>query len=212
MENNIPANPYLKYGMAQLNQNNENPIQGKTAGVKKIKKHLIKVDMTPMVDLGFLLITFFIYTTTMGNPTVMKLIMPVNEPDVIPINIKNSGAMTILIGKDNRLYYYMGKLEKNASNFLAADFNMIRKIILNKKKEVMQNHIHEKTCNNINKDNKGTTACLDRDLFIMIKPNENANYKSIVDILDEMTINQIKRYALIDIEKSENELLNKSRS
>src|SRR5512133_3530913 len=90
----------------------------KTRGVKKAKKLSTRVDMTPMVDLGFLLITFFIFTTTMSTPSTMKLFMPKDEKDPKNLTeIKESGALTIMLGKDNGLYYYEGFLKDDGSNF-----------------------------------------------------------------------------------------------
>ena len=81
----------------------------KGPGVKKAKKMSTKVDMTPMVDLGFLLITFFIFTTTMAQPTAMNLFMPkdVDKPED-QNKVKESGAFTILLGKQDIVYFYEG--------------------------------------------------------------------------------------------------------
>jgi biopolymer transport protein ExbD len=109
----------------------------KGPGVKKAKKLSTRVDMTPMVDLGFLLITFFIFTTTMTTPTTLDLNMPKDIKD--PKNqteAKESGVLTVMLGKGDKVYYYEGKLVVDASgnNFKATDFKGIRDIIINKKK------------------------------------------------------------------------------
>ena len=89
----------------------------KGPGVKKAKKLSTRVDMTPMVDLGFLLITFFIFTATMSSPTTMDLAMPKETEDKEKqTEVKQSGALTIMLGKDNKVYYYEGELtQENAS-------------------------------------------------------------------------------------------------
>src|SRR5688572_32950176 len=88
----------------------------KVAGVKKAKKLSTRVDMTPMVDLGFLLITFFIFTATMNEPTTMDLNMPkdTDKEDEVT-KAKQSGALTVMLGKNDQVYYYEGELEPTRS-------------------------------------------------------------------------------------------------
>lgn len=170
----------------------------KGPGVKKAKKLSTRVDMTPMVDLGFLLITFFIFTTTMSTPSTMKLIMPKDEDKPEDqTEIKESGALTIMLGGNNGLYFYEGQLKEDASNFKSSTYKEIRDVIINKKKEVME---HGRTLG-YPKDT------LDKDFVVVIKPNADATYKNSVDILDEMTINGVRRFALIDITEDENKLI-----
>ncbi len=154
----------------------------KGPGVKKAKKLSTKVDMTPMVDLGFLLITFFIFTTTVAQPTAMKLFMPkdVDKPED-QNKVKESGAFTIMLGKEDQVYYYEGL---DPTKLQAIGFKGIRDAILNKKKSTNP-----------------------EDLVVIIKPTEDATYKNTVDILDEMTIAEIKRYALVDISSDEYQLI-----
>src|SRR4029453_5017013 len=98
----------------------------KGPGVKKAKKLSTHLDMTPMVDLGFLLITFFIFTTTMSSPTTMELYMPKDtDKDEDQNKAKESGALTIMLGKNNVVYYYEGQLLPDGSNFKTATFKEI---------------------------------------------------------------------------------------
>ncbi|MFY7878745.1 MAG: ExbD/TolR family protein [Lacibacter sp.] len=158
----------------------------KGPGVKKQKKVAAKVDMTPMVDLGFLLITFFIFTTTMSSPKAFKLNVPDDTAkDEEQTEAKASGAFTILLSKDNHVYYYEGQLLPDGSNFKSTNFKELRNVIL---------------------DKKGRTP--EKDLVVIIKPNTTSNYKNVVDVLDEMTIAEIKRYAMVDISDSESTLIN----
>jgi biopolymer transport protein ExbD len=154
----------------------------KGPGVKKAKKLSTKVDMTPMVDLGFLLITFFIFTTTMAQPTAMNLFLPkdVDKPEE-QNKVKESGAFTILLGKQDQVYYYEGL---DPTQLKATNFKGIRDEIIRKKKSTST-----------------------EDLVMIIKPSEDATYKNTVDILDEMTISEIKRYAMVDISPQEYELV-----
>jgi hypothetical protein len=172
----------------------------KGPGVKKGKKLSTRVDLTPMVDLGFLLITFFIFTTTMSQPTAMKLLLPDDKVKPEEQNkAKESGALTILMGADNHLYYYEGQLKPDASNFLSASYNgenSIRDVILKKKAYVRS----------IATDPNDP----EHDLVVVIKPSQYCNYKNVIDILDEMSINVVKKFALVDIFDIEEQLVKKS--
>ncbi len=157
----------------------------KGPGVKKAKKMSTRIDMTPLVDLGFLLITFFIFTTTMSTPSTMDLFMPKDtEKDEDLNKAKESGALTIMMGKDDHIYFYEGKLAPDASNFKTSNYKEIRDVIINKKKNTPV-----------------------EDLVIVLKPNKEATYKNTVDMLDEMTINGVKRFALVDISEVEDQLI-----
>jgi biopolymer transport protein ExbD len=181
----------------------------KGPGVKKAKKLSTRVDMTPMVDLGFLLITFFIFTTTMSSPKAMNLNMPKDTKNEEELNkAKESGALTIMLGKNNAVYYYEGQLAPDGSNFKATNFSGIRDEIINKRNDVIKNHVHDANCPKIWAENKGDkTSCLDRDFVVVIKPDQDATYKNTVDILDEMKINDVKRYAMVDITPQEYEVV-----
>ncbi|MBM3301920.1 MAG: biopolymer transporter ExbD [Deltaproteobacteria bacterium] len=154
----------------------------KGPGVKKAKKLSTRVDMTPMVDLGFLLITFFIFTTTMAQPTAMNLFLPkdVQKPEE-QNKVKESGAFTIILGKEDQIYYYEGL---DPTKLQASNFKGIREEILRKKQ----------------------TTNLE-DLVVILKPTPDATYKNTVDILDEMTICEIKRYAMVDVAPQEYQLV-----
>jgi biopolymer transport protein ExbD len=188
----------------------------KGPGVKKAKKLSTRVDMTPMVDLGFLLITFFIFTATLSSPVAMDLNMPKDTEKVDEQNkIKQSGSLTILLGKNDQVYYYEGELlEENASSvFKQTTFKGIRDIIIKKKQQVIRDYRPEAKDEEIKQkakargDKDWEKAALDRDFFVVIKPNAEATYKNTVDILDEMTINNVKRFAMVKISDTEQELI-----
>ena len=155
----------------------------KGPGVKKGKKLSTRVDLTPMVDLGFLLITFFVFTTTMTQSTAMNMNEPKDDPNQ-QMKVKNSGAMTILLGKGDQVYYYYGQLEadKLSEQFKSTNFKDIRNLILEKKKAT-----------NID------------DLMYIIKSDKNSTFKNAVDILDEMTISAVPpgHYAEVDMTPTE---------
>ncbi|NCI51661.1 biopolymer transporter ExbD [Sediminibacterium roseum] len=161
----------------------------KGPGVKKSKKLSTRVDLTPMVDLGFLLITFFIFTTTMSQATAMKLTLPKDVDNPEDQNkAKQSGVITVLMGKDNTVFYYEGELDNTASNFKSSNFHDIRDVLMRKKSTVREL----------------------KDYVVIIKPSKESTYKNLVDILDEMTITVSTRYALVDITDIEEQLVAKS--
>jgi biopolymer transport protein ExbD len=156
----------------------------KGPGVKKGKKLSTRVDLTPMVDLGFLLLTFFVFTTTMAQSTAMNMNEPKDDPDK-QLKVKNSGAMTILLGKGNQVYYYFGQLmpETISQEFKSTTFKGIRQLILEKKK----------------------STPID-DLMYIIKSDDESTFKNAIDILDEMAISAVPpgHYAevpMVDVEK-----------
>ncbi len=160
----------------------------KGPGVKKSKKLSTRVDLTPMVDLGFLLITFFIFTTTMSTPTAMRLFLPKDTDKPEDQNkAKESGALTLLLGADHNIFYYEGILAPDGSNFKSTQFSgkeNIRDVIIEKKRRTPE-----------------------KDFVVVIKPSDFSTYKDVVDMLDEMSINMVKKYALVDITEVEQELV-----
>ena len=142
----------------------------KGPGVKKQVKKSTRVDLTPMVDLGFLLITFFVFTTTMSQATAMNMNEPKDSKDD-QIKVKESGAMTILLGKSDQVYYYFGQLDptKLSEQFKSTNFKDIRGIITEKKNNTPEG-----------------------DLMYVIKSDDESTFKNAIDILDEMTISGVK--------------------
>jgi biopolymer transport protein ExbD len=151
----------------------------KGPGVKKGKKLSTRVDLTPMVDLGFLLITFFVFTTTMSQSTAMNMNEP-KDDSTQQLKVKNSGAMTILLGKANQVYYFYGQLEadKVSEQFKSTTFKEIRQLILDMKKKTPID-----------------------DLMYIIKSDKSSTFKNAIDILDEMTICTVPpgHYAEVDM-------------
>ena len=162
----------------------------KGPGVKKSKKLSTRVDLTPMVDLGFLLITFFVFTTTMSQATAMNMNEPKEDPDQI-LKVKNSGAMTILLGRGDRVYYYYGELDpaKLSEEFKSSNFKEIRDLIVKKKK-----------------------ATPIDDLMYIIKSDSTSTFKNSIDILDEMSICAVPpgHYAEVDITPTDKLLISKT--
>ena len=157
-------------------------------GVKKMVKQSTKVDLTPMVDLGFLLITFFVFTTTMAKATAMEMFEP---KDGEPTAVAASGATTILLGKENKLCYYFGNLDSvtNTTQIVQSDYKKIREVILKKKKNT-----------DIGK------------LMFIIKSEDESTFGNAMSIIDEMLICGVKpgHYAEDIMTEFEKSFLNKN--
>jgi biopolymer transport protein ExbD len=156
---------------------------GKGKGKKRSKKMSTKVDMTPMVDLAFLLITFFMLTTTFSKPQTMEVNMPDKTEDNKQQAIKESIALTIILGEDDKIFWYMGLQDPQVEITDYSDQG-IRKILQKKRDEIS-------------------------DLVVVIKALEKSRYKNLVDMLDEMHISAIQRYAIVDITPVDKELIEK---
>lgn len=165
-------------------------------GKKGGKKGSPRIDMTPMVDLGFLLITFFILTTTMNKPQAMELNMPDKTIDNQDQPIKASHSLTLILGKNDKISWFVGtpKEAKEGNTLAQTDFSSegVRKVIMEQTQKMGYNQ--EKKLYNI---------------VIVIKSTDEAKYKNMVDILDEMHITSSKRYAIVDLLPEEKELIKK---
>lgn len=155
-------------------------LQDQTSSInksRKTKQHKksTKVDLTPMVDLGFLLITFFVFTSTMAKPTVMKVAMPFDNK-IDQDNVCKSCVLTVLPAQNNAVYYYEGVF--TGKNMKQTNFNGIRQIIQQKKLAVIA------TRGNANQ------------FVLIIKPTNQSSFKNFVDITDEVTINRVTKYYL----------------
>lgn len=163
---------------------------GKKGGKVRSKKASTRVDLTAMVDLMFLLITFFMLTTTLAKPQAMDLAMPdKDEKNEDQFDVADTRTMTILLGDKDRLEWYLGLVDKPITAPTVDNYgkNGIRKAILEKAAEV-----------------KKSTG---KGLMVLIKASDKANYRNLVDILDEMKITNTESYAIVDISEPEIELL-----
>jgi biopolymer transport protein ExbD len=155
---------------------------GKQDGKVRVKKASTKIDMTPMVDLAFLLLTFFILTTTLNKPQTMELTLPEDPKpeDKLP-EVNEKKVVTVILGADDKVYWYHGITdpEVKVTNY---DDTGIRKVLLEKNKEIP-------------------------GMIILIKPAPESRYKNVVDILDEMTITNMQRFAMVKITETDKELV-----
>lgn len=176
--------------MAELNTGGN---EGKGGKKVRSKKQNAGVDLTAMVDLAFLLITFFMLTTSLSKPQSMDLTMPdklEKEDKTPPQEAPESKTMTILIGKDRALKYYMGILNGTYSGSTPTDTSYgkdgIRQVILQKMANL-------RAAGHEGKDG----------IVVLIKATEDATYTDMIDILDEMAITGVEIYALQDMTEDE---------
>ena len=169
--------------MAELNTGDGG---GKKGGKVRSKKSGSKVDLTAMVDLAFLLITFFMLTTTLSKPQSMSLGLPDKEDDKNkdkPIKVDENRTMTILLGDNDKMTYYMGLLATPIAGPKDISYGKegIRKELLKRKKSVVE-----------------YTGNKDKGLIVIIKPSKKSNYRNLVDILDEMAIVGVPTNAIVN--------------
>ena len=153
------------------------------------KKLSTRVDLTPMVDLGFLLITFFIFTYHMSMPKAMDLYMPTEKGDSSTIG--ESTALTVLTGNDNKIFYYHGSFNLAMQNGLYGYSNYSLR-------DGIGDIIRAKQ---IALDNKKLGDR--KELMVIIKPSEDTKYENVINILDEMLINEVPHYAIVNISEAE---------
>lgn len=159
---------------------------GKKDGKVRSKKTSTRIDMTPMVDLAFLLLTFFILTTTLSKPQTMEITMPEKpKPDDKPPEVNEKHVLTLVLGENDKVFWYVGITNPDVKR---ADFSKdgIRKVLLQKKSEI-------------------------RDMIVLIKALDESKYRNMVDILDEMSISNIQRYAIVDVTSVDKELVKEAK-
>lgn len=181
------------YGFLVLNINYlifkamaEIQIKEQSNGKKTQNKKPIRVDMTPMVDLGFLLITFFMFTTNFSKPNAINFSNP-PENTGKPTEIDYRNQITFILGKEGKVFYYQADkkdLTDNSLKPVSFDKAQISKTIESAKAKAPK-----------------------KDIFtVIIKPTDDAEYKTVVDMLDEMTITKSERYGISELNDKEKEL------
>lgn len=165
---------------------------GKKGGKIRSKKASTRIDLTAMVDLAFLLITFFIMTTTLAKPKAMDMVMPDKSKKDVQLPVPESRTMTILLGSNNKMEWYIGAPGKSAPTVDNFGKNGIRKTLIDKNKEIESTH-----------------AGPDNFMIVLVKPSPKSTYKDFVNIMDEINITGIKSYGVVDITPPEMALLTK---
>lgn len=200
--------------MAEVQSNDQGSGKKGKHGKVRAKKQSTHIDMTPMVDLAFLLLTFFMLTTTFGKPKTMEINMPVkpeNEDNQTLVN----NAVTILLSGDNKVYWYFGEL-KPETKLTPTDYSPdgLRKLFLDKnafavdkikqlRDQAVKSNMADTTLKRMEVEVKGDK----RSLMVLVKADDKAVYKNVVDVLDELNITMIGKYAIVDIGQQEFDLI-----
>jgi biopolymer transport protein ExbD len=157
----------------------------KKGGKVRSKKSSTKIDMTPMVDLAFLLLTFFMLTTTFNKPQTMEITMPEKPKpeDKVP-EVNEKKVVTLILGANDKIYWYNGITNPEVK---VTDFspNGVRKVLLTQSSQIP-------------------------GMILLIKPAPESRYKNVVDILDEMNITNMQRFAMVKITQEDKDLVKES--
>lgn len=200
--------------MAEIQQGGGEAKKGKP------KRMNLRVDFTPMVDMNMLLITFFMFCTTLSKPQIMTIAMPTDEKltEEDEVKVKASKAITLILGENDKVYYYEGEpnyedyttlkettyspdglrsflLERNAD--IVSELKDLRRQLADK--EIKEEEFKERS-----KKIKGNK---EKAQVVVIKPTEAASYRNLVDALDEMAICGIDIYAIVDLADGDHFLL-----
>lgn len=175
---------------------NGNSIHRNRAGVKRPAKQQLRIDMTPMVDLGFLLISFFVITTELSKPTAMRLVMP-KEGEPTPLGETN--AFTVLLDGRDKTWYYQGAWKQALAEGKVQPLNGAGQDGLRKKITERQQWL------DAHPGKEGRDG-----LMVLVKPAAGTDYKQLVDVLDEMSITQVKKYAVIKLSPAEKDWIQKA--
>jgi len=164
--------------MAEITQSSGS---GKRSKVRRTRTST-RIDMTPMVDLAFLLLTFFVMTTTLSKGFVAIVDMPEKESEINkPMPIPEKRALTLILGEKNKIYWYQGVTDPKVE---VTDFSNdgIRKVLADKKQEI-------------------------KNMFVLIKATNHSKYQNMIDIIDELSIASIKNYAIVDMTPTDHDLI-----
>lgn len=177
----------------------------KKGGKVRSKKMSTRIDFTPMVDLGFLLITFFMLTTTLAKPQILALVMPDKDFDKEDIEpVKESKVLTLLLGANDKVYWYEGITDAKLDS---TDYSAegVRQVILKKMDKVNtqfgMDDYKKKNKEGVEEELKGSY------INVIIKPTKESRYKNLVDALDEMAITKVRYYVILDVSKLEEDFI-----
>ena len=154
---------------------------GKKGGKIRAKKQSTKVDMTPMVDLAFLLLTFFILTSTFNKAKTMEVTMPDKvDKEEEQTKINENDILNLVLAENDKIYYWTGLTPPAEVTNYSKDG--VRKLLLERMRA-------------------------NPKMMVLIKPKDEARYNNMVDILDEMEITNMKRYAIVDFTEDDKTII-----
>ncbi len=182
---------------------------------KRAKKGSTRIDMTPMVDLAFLLLTFFILTTTMYKPSTLQLTFPVPPEDEQPKELdKVNNALTLFLTKKDAIFYYKDAFKAGETQLSLTNFKDVEKMLIELNKTTVERinelskQLNEQKITEEVYDSLKNEAQKQKDaLFVIIKPDKDAKFRNMIDIVDEMDISGIGKYAVQDTIKPEEQAL-----
>ena len=207
--------------MAQLDTGGGNG-KGKKSKQKKMNA---RVDFTPMVDMIMLLVTFFMLCTTLLKPQTMEITMPSDKEDIKQENksqVQTDEAITIIIGKDNKLYYFEGKPSEAKLEETTYGKNGIRAVLLRKnqaakaKVEALKKQYAGMYTGNAQKAEQNKAwykeelkkiKNADGTPTAIIKPMDESTYLNLIDVLDEMQNCYIGKYVIDKVNDHDKELV-----
>ncbi|HEY8403478.1 MAG TPA: biopolymer transporter ExbD [Flavobacteriales bacterium] len=187
---------------------------GDGKGKKKAKKPAVSMDMTPMVDLAFLLLTFFVLAATLAKPKTMEIIYPKKaQDDTTKTKVNFQLATTLLLGeKDNEIFYYSGMFKPDSTQLYLTDFSKdgFRKIMLNKNARINDrvNQLKKLLQDNMipqSQYEEEYSKAVNDSLapFVVVKTLPKTKYKNVIGAIDELNLVNVRKRAIQDMAESE---------
>lgn len=176
---------------------------------KRAKKLSTRIDMTPMVDLAFLLLTFFVLTSTFSKPKVLRMIFPEKKENPEQKDQVVKDGLTLIVDKDNKLYHYSGNLN-DVKDLEITDYSKdgLRKILKERNRKLLNElaRIQKESDNGPKNDTafeRKIAEQLDKAqensrFVVLVKHTEEASYKNMIDVVDEFLIAQVGKYFVVD--------------
>lgn len=190
---------------------------GKGGKKSKPRRMNLRVDFTPMVDMNMLLITFFMFCTTLSTPQIMDIVVPTKDKSDDPTLLSDKKVITLILDEQNKIYYYAGMPNyEDYTSLKVTDFSDsgLRNILLDrngdlseKSRELRKQLREKKITKEVYKEEMSELRKSRESITIVIKPTEKASYKNLVDALDEMQVCNIGKYAIVDMEEADDFLM-----